>query len=128
MLSSQAGAADGRLSCCDSAETDEFGAPAHAPSCPYAWKQAFIDRIWSPDGPKGMLARAVLVQLVWQADADGRCSMSLRTIAEKSGASNASAIRGALTVLVSSGWLRSDEQRTPAPWNEPHGWVVISTR
>jgi len=77
---------------------------------PYSWKRALQERIWSGNGPKGLVARSVLALLLWHADANGRVWLGIQAIANKTGAGSLRTVRNALDSLVRQGWLRSTSQ------------------
>ncbi len=77
---------------------------------PHAWKRALQEKIWSPDGPKGLAARSILSLLLWHADANGRVWLGIQAIASKTGAGSLRTVRNALDALARDGWLQSSSQ------------------
>jgi hypothetical protein len=90
----------------------EGASTSSPPSSPYAWKAAFLRRIWRPDGPLGKTASGVLTVLVENSDGDGRTWIGLRKLAAGAKIGNLRTVRHALATLVHGGWLRY----TPQTW------------
>jgi hypothetical protein len=88
-------------------EADRSAPPA---ASPHAWKRGLQEKIWSSQGPKGVVARSVLALLLWHADANGRVWLGIQAIASKIGAGSLRTVRNALDSLARQGWLRSTSQ------------------